>query len=217
MAIASEQQAQVAVTSLSATTHSATTMHSTSTSTSPSTPTLASLPPELIDLVLSHIPPNALQQTTLALTRVIPQSNISHRYLYRHIRLTSDAQLRPVWDQLRRVKYGPLEQHLDDPDAQDPQSILGGIESFAFLPFTGDATTLTSILRLLPDLRHLILNVGTNFAPEHLGECFEVKRTRVRGVEIRFRPYVDKARYYQFLKVSPPPVFLSPLNNLDNA
>jgi hypothetical protein len=45
-----------------------------------------------------------------------------------------------------------------------------------------------------------MLNVGTNFAPEHLEEMFEEPRLGIRRMEMRFRPYVEQATYYQFLK-----------------
>lgn len=60
-----------------------------------------------------------------------------------------------------------------------------------------------SVLRCLPDLRVLMLNVGTNFAPEHLEEMFEEPRMGVQRMEMRFRPYVEQATYYQFLKGAP--------------
>lgn len=45
-----------------------------------------------------------------------------------------------------------------------------------------------------------MLNVGTNFAPEHLEEMFENPRLDIERMEMRFRPYVEQATYYQFLK-----------------
>lgn len=45
-----------------------------------------------------------------------------------------------------------------------------------------------------------MLNVGTNFAPEHLEEMFEEPRLDLNRMEVRFRPYVEQATYYQFLK-----------------
>jgi len=56
-----------------------------------------------------------------------------------------------------------------------------------------------SVLRCLPDLRVLMLNVGTNFSPEHLMEMFEDPRLGIKRMEMRFRPYVEQATYYQFL------------------
>lgn len=55
-------------------------------------------------------------------------------------------------------------------------------------------------MRCLPDVRTLMLNVGTNFAPEHLEEMFSDPRTDIERMEMRFRPYVEQASYYQFLK-----------------
>jgi hypothetical protein len=57
-----------------------------------------------------------------------------------------------------------------------------------------------SVLRCLPDVQVLLLNIGTNFAPEHLEEMFEDPRPGIRRMEMRFRPYVEQASYYQFLK-----------------
>jgi len=55
-------------------------------------------------------------------------------------------------------------------------------------------------LRCLPGLNTLLLNIGTNFAPEHLAELFERVRPDMRRMEMCFRPYVEQASYYQFLK-----------------
>lgn len=57
-----------------------------------------------------------------------------------------------------------------------------------------------SALRCLPDIPALLLNMGTNFAPEHLAEMFETHRPTMQRLELRFRPYVEQASYYQFLK-----------------
>ena len=57
-----------------------------------------------------------------------------------------------------------------------------------------------SVLRCLPDLHALMLNIGTNFAPEHLEEMFEEPRLGIKRMEMRFKPYVEQASYYQFLK-----------------
>lgn len=52
----------------------------------------------------------------------------------------------------------------------------------------------------MPYLNTLLVNVGTNFAPEHLQEMFERPRPQMERMEMRFRPYVEQASYYQFLK-----------------
>lgn len=56
-----------------------------------------------------------------------------------------------------------------------------------------------SALRYLPDVKVLLLNIGTNFNPDHLEEMFEEPRLGVQKMEMRFRPYVEQATYYQFL------------------
>lgn len=57
-----------------------------------------------------------------------------------------------------------------------------------------------STLRCLPDIPVLCLNMGTNFAPEHLAEMFQTHRPTMQRLELRFKPYVEQASYYQFLK-----------------
>lgn len=54
-------------------------------------------------------------------------------------------------------------------------------------------------MRRLDNINTLMLNIGTNFAPEHLREMFEGPRMRLERMELRFRPYVEQASYYQFL------------------
>lgn len=54
-------------------------------------------------------------------------------------------------------------------------------------------------MRRLDNINTLMLNIGTNFAPEHLQEMFEGPRMRLERMELRFRPYVEQASYYQFL------------------
>lgn len=49
-----------------------------------------------------------------------------------------------------------------------------------------------------------MLNVGTNFSPEHLVEMFEEPRLGIKRMEMRFRPYVEQATYYQFLAGASP-------------
>lgn len=65
-----------------------------------------------------------------------------------------------------------------------------------------DSADPPSVLRLIPNLRTLMLHVGTNFAPEHLEDMFASPRPDLSRLELRFRPYVEEANYYQFLKGS---------------
>lgn len=45
-----------------------------------------------------------------------------------------------------------------------------------------------------------MLNIGTNFAPEHLEEMFDEPRLGIKRMEMRFRTWLSHASYYQFLK-----------------
>jgi len=119
--------------------------------------------------------------------------------------------MRPMWERLRKEMYPENQDEDEDPNAEpnsdDPLSslapnLLRHTRSFTLSCFSGSADILNNILRLIPLITHLSLNLGTNFAPEHLAEAFQVDRPRLEGVEVRFRPYVDRATYYQFLKVS---------------
>lgn len=56
-----------------------------------------------------------------------------------------------------------------------------------------------SVMRRLDNINTLMLNIGTNFAPEHLQEMFGGPRMKLERMELRFRPYVEQASYYQFL------------------
>jgi hypothetical protein len=165
------------------------------------------LPPELVDSLLLYVPADQLQYTSLNLKQVFPQLAISERHLFTHLRVGRPEQLRPMWERLRREKYGGDEQeqqgHVkEDGDDGDERGLLRFVESFTLACFSGDADLMNNVLRLIPTIRRLSLNLGTNFAPEHLAEAFQVERKRIEVVEVRFRPYVDRATYYQFLKVS---------------
>lgn len=74
--------------------------------------------------------------------------------------------------------------------------------SALFLPTSrkGDADIMNNIIGLMPFLSTLRLNVGTNFAPEHLEDAFARPRQDLERILVRFKPYVEKASYYQFLK-----------------
>ncbi|KAG5642172.1 hypothetical protein DXG03_003533 [Asterophora parasitica] len=66
-----------------------------------------------------------------------------------------------------------------------------------------DADVLINLFRLLPNLETLNLRIGpNNFTPEHLEELFKHFMPKLTYLSLRFRPYVKKATYYQFLKGS---------------
>lgn len=62
------------------------------------------LPPELFDSFLHHVPPQDLQSTALALSRVFPDHPISRVHLWRHVVARSSGQMMPMWKKMRDMK-----------------------------------------------------------------------------------------------------------------
>ncbi|WRT65811.1 uncharacterized protein IL334_002760 [Kwoniella shivajii] len=179
-----------------------------------SLPLLLRLPPELIDHLLSLVPASSRQVTALSLTRVFPYHGISPSHLYTHLVIYRPEQLWPLWMKLK------------SDNGKNQMSI--GIKSLSMKSWKGDADILNNILRCIPyststmdhsndddndgvgnanrgksrlesKLNTLMLNIGTNFSPDHLEEMFENPRLNLERLELRFRPYVEQASYYQFL------------------
>jgi hypothetical protein len=73
----------------------------TPTPTPPAIPLLHRLPPELIDHLLEHIPPQLLQRTALSLAQVFPPDTISARYVWKHLVVGRPGQLMPLWMKLK--------------------------------------------------------------------------------------------------------------------
>ncbi|WVQ93645.1 hypothetical protein IAU59_000721 [Kwoniella sp. CBS 9459] len=146
------------------------------------TPLLLRLPPELIDDLLYQVPPNQRQVTALALKRVFPDHPISSRHLWNHLVVYRAAQLMPLWRKLK-----------------SDEAMRNGVKTFSMQSWRGDADILNNVMRCITSLNTLMLNIGTNFAPDHLEEIFEDPREGLEKMELRFRPYVEQASYYQFL------------------
>ncbi|WVF66010.1 hypothetical protein IAT40_000748 [Kwoniella sp. CBS 6097] len=147
-----------------------------------SVPPLLRLPPELIDDLLYQVPPNQRQVTALALKRVFPDHPISSRHLWNHLVVYRAAQLMPLWRKLKA-----------------DEAMRRGVKTFSMQSWRGDADILNNVMRCITSLNTLMLNIGTNFAPDHLEEMFEDPREALEKMELRFRPYVEQASYYQFL------------------
>jgi hypothetical protein len=75
------------------------------------------------------------------------------------------------------------------------------VQSLASEVWDADAQILADLFGLLPNVRRVNFNIGTTFAPEHLDDMFQTPRPDLISLIITFRPYVQKATYYQFLKV----------------
>ncbi|WVR03704.1 hypothetical protein IAU60_000699 [Kwoniella sp. DSM 27419] len=145
-------------------------------------PLILRLPPELIDDLLHQVPPNERQVTALALKRVFPDHPISSRHLWTHLVVYRAGQLMPLWRKLK-----------------EDEVMRRGVRTFAMQSWRGDADILNNVMRCITSINTLMLNIGTNFSPDHLEEMFEEPREGLEKMELRFRPYVEQASYYQFL------------------
>ncbi|KAG0704413.1 hypothetical protein DFH29DRAFT_801905 [Suillus ampliporus] len=141
------------------------------------------LPVELYTAIVSHLPADSLQQDVLALTRAIPRSPVPIYHLFEHIRLKHARQIIQLYRRLRNA--------IDE---------RNWVKDFGVVTWTVDADVLVNLLGILPRISSLLLFVGPNFAPEHLEEIFHKPRQDLRLLSLRFRPYVNRATYYQFLK-----------------
>ncbi|KAI9057064.1 hypothetical protein FKP32DRAFT_1584592 [Trametes sanguinea] len=144
---------------------------------------LDSLPPELLYDIVLHIKPEDLKPSLLALSRAIPRSSVPTFLLFEKIRITRREQ---VFQLYRRLRDAPED--------------AARVREFAFESWTVDADIFVNLVGLMPSLTYFKLFVGPNFAPEHLEEIFEKPRPCLKYLSMRFRPYVQRATYYQFLK-----------------
>ncbi|KAK0500705.1 hypothetical protein EDD18DRAFT_1145505 [Armillaria luteobubalina] len=161
----------------------------------------ATLPTELYSDILSYIPELYLQKTILSLSRAIPYSPVPLQGLFNHIRLSHPDQVFQLYRRLRTTITN------DDKSTSihiDPAAST--VRSFSLESWVADANVTINLVGLLTEITKLTLWIGPmNFAPENLEELITKLRRNMmelRVLELRFRPYVEKATYLQFLKGS---------------
>ena len=134
-------------------------------------PHLAELPPELYSGILTHVPREERQRTTLSLARAIPRSPVPLYHLFEYIRLKSAESVVLLYRRLR----GRLEE---------PRWVQG----FSLETWSVDADVVVNLVALLSHLSSITLFIGPNFAPEHMEEILEKPREALRYISLRFRP-----------------------------
>ncbi|RXK35008.1 hypothetical protein M231_07738 [Tremella mesenterica] len=72
------------------------------------------------------------------------------------------------------------------------------VKTFGLESWQCDPDLLNNALRCCPNIDMIMLNIGTDFGPDHLAEMFQEPRN-LRRMELRFRLYVERATYLQFL------------------
>ena len=147
------------------------------------------LPTELYGSILRQTAQDDRKAVTLALTRAIPRSPVPREYLFETIRLHNATQVLLLYQHLRRVGGKGSKE-------------AAWVQEFILESWTVDAQIVVNLLELLPRIRVLALSIGTSFMPEHLEELFQAPRSDLVSLSVHFRPYVERATYYQFLKVS---------------
>ncbi|KAF9469668.1 hypothetical protein BDZ94DRAFT_17999 [Collybia nuda] len=150
------------------------------------------LPVELYSTILLHIPPRFRQQTVLTLSRALPLSPIPLSYLFHSVRISHPDQAVTLNQRLRATNSRQ--------DTQGGESLASLVFEFSLETWKVDADVLINLISLLQNLTSLRLWIGPNFAPEHLEEMFSRYMPNLRHLSLRFRPYVQKATYFQFLK-----------------
>ncbi|TBU34482.1 hypothetical protein BD311DRAFT_793553 [Dichomitus squalens] len=144
---------------------------------------LDDLPVELYIAIISQFDDDDRQQSLLALSRAIPRSPVPTHLLYERISLRCPDQVFRLYSHLRRA----------------PQN-ASRVRCFSLECWTIDADVFVNLMALLPFMMRLRMHVGPNFAPEHMEEIFNRPKEGLQFISMRFRPYVQRATYYQFLK-----------------
>ncbi|KAH7885994.1 hypothetical protein F5I97DRAFT_1809443 [Phlebopus sp. FC_14] len=143
----------------------------------------AELPAEIYSAILVQLPRDERQRTVLSLIRAIPRSPVPLYHLFESISLNSAQSVVQLY---RRLRASADEARW--------------VQELALETWTVDADVVVNLLGVLPRLSGISLFVGPNFAPEHLEELLAKPREGLRYLSLRFRPYVQRATYYQFLK-----------------
>lgn len=88
---------------------------------------LLDLPPELLDVVLAHVPPSQLLATVRALNHVLPYS-VSRRWRWEHLVLSSPRQFYPLYRALARERDRRLAANGGDDGVKGGLGPRGGDE-----------------------------------------------------------------------------------------
>ncbi|EAU92313.1 hypothetical protein CC1G_00532 [Coprinopsis cinerea okayama7 len=162
---------------------------------------LGQLPGELYSSIFDYLPKEVVQCTVLSLTRVFPKAAIPLRYLYASIRVRKQGQEVALNRHLRELKS--RESKAKEEGDTSTSSPMAMIYELSVELWTVDADILVNIVGMLRTyrLKSLTIWIGpNNFSPEHLEEMFQRPIESLVYLGLRFRPYVKRATYYQFLK-----------------
>lgn len=153
---------------------------------------LSRLPPDIYAVILSFVPPLDRQKAVLNLSRAVPRSPVPTHQIYEHIILHTPRAVLYIYQLFRKRKAEQAE--LYNPSEQ--------VRSLSVRTWVPDADLVVNLFALLPSVPVIQLFVGTTYSPEHLSDVFRQPRSSLRVLQLRFKPYVERATYMPFLKVS---------------
>ncbi|KAM0751946.1 hypothetical protein T439DRAFT_325127 [Meredithblackwellia eburnea MCA 4105] len=148
------------------------------------------LPPEILDSILSLVPPPLLQSTTLSLLRTLGQhASISRALLWRHLRISREGQ---SWEAALALRQ----------EVEDDSDFRKSVRTATVEAWREDPQMLINLIQSLPMVKSLHMTVGPLFQPEHLEEMLELPawKPNMEQIWFRFNPYVMERSYYTFLK-----------------
>ncbi|CAE6462534.1 unnamed protein product [Rhizoctonia solani] len=153
-------------------------------------PNLSDLPSEVYAVIFSHVPPLERQRAVLSLSRALPRSPVPTSQIYNHIIVYTAAAVFHLYKHFRHRK----EQ---EAGLYNPSELVKSINVRVWIV---DADLVANLLALLPSVPNIQMRVGTTYSPEHLHDIFTRPRLTLRTLQLRFKPYVEKATYMPFLK-----------------
>ncbi|CEL54256.1 hypothetical protein RSOLAG1IB_06904 [Rhizoctonia solani AG-1 IB] len=153
-------------------------------------PNLSDLPSEVYAVIFSHVPPLERQRAVLNLSRALPRSPVPTSQIYNHIIVYTPAAVFHLYKHFRHRKEHEAEMY-------NPSELVKSISVHVWIV---DADLVVNLLALLPSVPNMQMCIGTTYSPEHLHDVFTRPRLALRTLQLRFKPYVERATYMPFLK-----------------
>lgn len=132
-------------------------------------------PPELWAVILDCVPAETLQSTALALSRAIPQANVSLIHLCRHLKIQRAKQLRALIVRLNHDVEGRMVE---------------AIKTLNVADWLADENIVAILLNKLSSsaiqLRQLRIHLGPTWSPEALREGLAFPFKQLQHLALRF-------------------------------
>ncbi len=134
-------------------------------------PSLDQLPSELYSAILTKLPLQNLQQTTVSLIRAILRSPVPRYHLFTFVRLPTESQILALCRVL-----------------EEDRSIASLVNILSLECWDVDPDIAINLINLLQHVHELWICVGRNFAPKRLEELLLRPLENLKSLSLRFRP-----------------------------